>query len=246
MSTKDKSDRQVAQLITEEQVCQYLSATTDFFHRHPELLESMALPHDSGKAISLIERQVNVLRERNLEMRSRLNSLLDTARANDRLFEKTQRLVLSLLEANNLTTAIDALYSSLKSDFQIEHCQLILFSSENHLSSQVKVASLDQGNQAIGGLLRSNRATCGVLRDKEMSFLFEERAKAIKSVAVVPLNHGNTFAVLAIGSSDPQHYKSSMDTLFLSYIGEVLNRTLPAMISQVTTVQTLTTPQKIR
>lgn len=245
MSTKNKSGEQAARLITEEQVCQYLSAETDFFDRHPELLESMELPHESGKAVSLIERQISVLRDRNLEMRARLNNLLETARANDKLFEKTKRLVLALLETDSLSKAIDTVYDSLKNDFQIEHYQLILFSAENSLTSQARVVSLDQGSQAIGGLLRSNRATCGVLRDKELSFLFEEQAEAIKSVAVVPLNNGNTFGVLAIGSSDPLYYKSSMGTLFLSYIGEVLNRALPPMMVQVATVQAITAPQKM-
>lgn len=245
MSTKGTSGTQAERVITEEQVCEFLSAETNFFDRHPELLESMELPHESGKAVSLIERQISVLRDRNLEMRSRLNNLLETARANDKLFEKTKRLVLSLLETDSLLKAIDTLYASLKNDFQIEHYQLILFSAENSLINQARVVSLDQGSQAIGGLLRSNRATCGVLRDTELSFLFEEQAEAIKSVAVVPLNNGNTFGVLAIGSSDPLYYKSSMGTLFLSYIGEVLNRALPPMMGQLATVQTITAPQKM-
>ena len=245
MSSKDKSGKQDAPLISEAQVCEFLSAKTDFFERHPELLESLELPHESGKAVSLIERQISVLRERNLEMRSRLNNLLETARANDTLFEKTKRLVLTLLETDSLAKAVDTLYASLKNDFQIEHYQLILFGAENSLVSQARSVSLDQGSQAIGGLLRSNRATCGVLRDEELSFLFEAQASAIKSVAVVPLNNGNTFGVLAIGSSDPLYYKSSMGTLFLSYIAEILNRVLPPMMTQIATVQALTAPQKM-
>ncbi len=245
MSTKDISGKQAARVITEEQVCEFLSAETDFFDRHPELLESLELPHESGKAVSLIERQISVLRDRNLEMRSRLNNLLETARANDKLFEKTKRLILALLETDSLTRAIETLYDSLKNDFQIEHYQLILFGTENTPNTLAKITSLDQGIQAIGGLLRSNRATCGVLRDEELSFLFDDQAAAIQSVAVVPLNNGNTFGILAIGSSDPLYYKSSMGTLFLSYIAEVLNRVLPPMMAQVATVQPITAPQKM-
>lgn len=245
MSTKDTSEKQANRATTEQQVCEFLSAEKGFFDRHPELLESLELPHESGEAVSLIERQICVLRDRNLEMRSRLNNLLETARANDALFEKTKRLVLALLETDKLTQAIDALYHSLESDFQIEHYQLTLFNLDDTLSTPAKVVSLDQGTQAIGGLLRSNRATCGVLRDEELSFLFDDRAPAIQSVAVVPLNNGNTFGVLSIGSSEPLYYKSSMGTLFLSYIAEVLNRILPPMMTQITTVQPITAPQKI-
>lgn len=245
MSTKDTSENQASRTATEEQVCEFLTAEKHFFDRHPELLESLELPHESGEAVSLIERQICVLRDRNLEMRSRLNNLLETARANDTLFEKTKRLVLALLETDNLAQAIDTLYNSLKNDFQIEHYQLILFNLEETLNTPAKVASLHQGTQAIGGLLRSNRATCGVLRDEELSFLFDDRAPAIQSVAVVPLNNGNTFGVLSIGSSQPLYYKSSMGTLFLSYIAEVLNRVLPPMMTQIATVQPITAPKKM-
>lgn len=245
MSTKDKSGQQAERAISEQQVCEFLSSQTDFFDRHPELLESLELPHESGQAVSLIERQISVLRDRNLEMRSRLNNLLETAQANDKLFEKTKRLVLALLETDSLTNVIDSLYNSLKNDFQIEYFQLILFSSENNSATAAKVVSLDQSTRAIGGLLRSNRATCGVLRDAELSFLFGDQASAIKSVAVVPLNNGNTFGVLAIGSADPLYYKSSMGTLFLSYIAEVLNRIVPSMMTQSITLSAVAAPQKM-
>ncbi len=230
MNAETKSNKQTLELISEEQVCEFLSTQPDFFDNHPELLESLQLPHESGKAVSLIERQISVLRERNLEMRSRLNNLLETARTNDKLFDKTKHLVLALLEANDLVSIVDILYSSLKNDFQVEHYKLILFSEKDINTVPTKIVSLDQGTQAIGGLLRSNRATCGVLRDDELSFLFDEHAAEVQSVAVVPLSHGNTFGVLAIGSANPQHYKSSMGTLFLSYIAEVLNRIVPPMM----------------
>lgn len=229
MKTNKTSDEQAEQLLTEEQVKAFLAAQPAFFDQHPELLESLQLPHESGKAVSLIERQISVLRERNLEMRSRLSNLLETARTNDTLFEKTKRLILSLLEAKTLNTLVDTLYTSLKNDFQVEYFQLILF-KENIDTTAAKTANLDQSMKTIGNLLRNNRATCGVLRKEELSFLFGTQASAIESVAVVPLSDGNTFGILAIGSSDPQRYKSSMGTLFLSYIAEVMNRIAPAML----------------
>src|SRR3990167_3210800 len=91
-----------APMVDETQIIEHLLAHPDFFTRHPDALEALQLPHETGSAISLVERQVSVLRERNLEMRQRLNNLLTTARENDKLFEKTKRLVLTLIEANSL------------------------------------------------------------------------------------------------------------------------------------------------
>ena len=68
---------------------------------------------------------------------------------------------------------------------------------------------------------------CGTLGSKELEFVFGNHASEIGSVAVVPLMHGSAFGLLAIGNRDPNYYRSSMGTLFLGYIAEVLNRLLP-------------------
>ena len=87
--------------IRDEQVAEYLRSNPDFFKQQPGLLADLTLPHESGNAISLVERQVSILRERNMDMRHRMSSLLDNARDNDRLFDKTKRLVLALLEGKS-------------------------------------------------------------------------------------------------------------------------------------------------
>jgi hypothetical protein len=216
----------------ETRFIEHLRAHPDFFERHPEVLEQLQLPHDSGAAVSLIERQVGVLRERNLEMRQRLNALLTTARENDKLFEKTKRLVLALLEANQLSEVVDALYHSLASDYDVPFFNLVLLGEATALpASNARVVGLDQAHQSIGALLRSNRALCGVLRREELQFLFGDAAEQVGSVAAVPLYHGRVFGMLAIGHPDPNHYRSSMGTLFLSYIAEVLNRLCPRLLA---------------
>lgn len=215
----------------EARIISYLKEDPVFFTRHPEILESLELPHESGKAVSLIERQVSVLRERNLEMRQRLNGLLDSARANDKLFEKTKRLVLTVLEAKDLDGVVEALYYSLGNDYAVEFYNLtFLGNNAEYPVANANVVGLEEANHSIGTLLRNNRAICGVLRPEELQFLFGNSAAQIGSVAAVPLNHGHTFGILAIGNSDPQHYRSSMGTLFLSYIAEILNRVCPRLL----------------
>ena len=165
-------------------------------------------------------------------MRTRLNHLLESARDNDKLFEKTKRLVLNIIEAPDLNTIVSTLYGSLSTDFKVEFHKLILLGKEDEIpASLARVAGLDEAQNAVGTLLRTNRAICGVLRPDELGFLFGDDAGKIGSVAAVPLYHGNIFGILAVGNSDPNHYRSSMGTLFLSYIAEVLNRTAPRLLS---------------
>jgi len=214
------------QPIAPEAVAAYLRAHPEFFVDFEELIPELRIPHLPGEAVSLVERQVKLLRERNIEMRHRLSQLMDVARDNDRLFDKTRRLVLDLLDANGLEELIGAVEDSLRHGFQIPFVSLILF-SETPLGVG-RAVSVAEAHQAIGGLLAGGKTVCGVLRPHELGFLFgEEQREQVGSAAVVALTHQGLHGVLAIGSPDPQHYKSSLGTLFLGYIAEVLARVLP-------------------
>ena len=112
-----KADSEAVDLRSEEAVMQYLRDNPDFFGRHPMLLTDLSLPHDSGQAISLVERQVAILRERNIDMRRRLNHLVGAANTNDTLFEKTRRFTLDMLDCVDLA-AIDRVFAqTLLEDF---------------------------------------------------------------------------------------------------------------------------------
>jgi len=99
--------------LTDQEVADYLRDHPDFLIERPALLAEIELPHagDTG-ATSLVERQVAILRERNIAMRHRVDQLLHTARRNDQLFEKTRKLSLALLSATSTGELIDALFVS--------------------------------------------------------------------------------------------------------------------------------------
>ncbi|MDB6062308.1 MAG: hypothetical protein JWM78_2411 [Verrucomicrobiaceae bacterium] len=216
-----------------EQVANYLRVHPDFFLKRPDLLVDIEVAHPTGGAVSLLERQVSILRERNMDMRHRLNNLLDSARTNDRLFEQTKALVLHLLEATTLDQIVDIFVNSLQQDFQIDFAAMVLIGNPNaHRNVRARVVSLEDARAQIDSLLRSSKAVCGVLRPEEVKFLFPDHNRQIGSAAVVPLSYGNPLGVLAIASSDANYFRSSMGTLFLGYIAEVLNRLLPKHIKQ--------------
>lgn len=210
-------------------VREFLRDNPTFLDENTDILETMVLPHNSGKAVSLVERQVGVLRDRNSEMRSRLDNMLQTAKDNDLLFEKTKRLVLNLLEAKTLGALVEAVYDSLGKDYGIEFYSLTLFGDDKKLPrTMARVATTEKANERVGTLIGANRAVCGILREDEMVFLFGERGRQVGSVAAVPLRYDSLYGILAVGNRDPNFYKSSMGTLFLSYIAEILNRVLPS------------------
>ncbi|AWF79532.1 DUF484 domain-containing protein [Microbulbifer sp. A4B17] len=215
------------------QVARYLIQNPQFFEERMELLETIKLPRDNGKTVSLMTHQTNLLRERNIEMRQRLDQLLHNARDNDQLFFNSRRLILSLLEAENIGEVTEVLYSSFSADFNVEFTSLTLFEPipvSRQSLGKVHTSTFADAETAIGGIIRNGRPICGVLRLREKEFLFAEDAEHIASAAVVPL--ANQVGALAVGSPDPQYYRSSLGTLFLSYIAEVLERLLPKLLDK--------------
>jgi uncharacterized protein YigA (DUF484 family) len=225
-------------LLSHDDVEIFLRDHPDFFMSRDGLLSELNLPHESGAAISLVERQVSVLRDRSRDLRKRLSHLLDTARENDRLFLKTQDLVLGLLEAKSLDEIITTVQETLRDAYQVDTNSLILFGTPEQFGNiNAHIVSLEDARAHIGNLLHTNKASCGALRETEMAFLFPETPGSVGSAAVAPLQHSSTFGLLAIGSFDPDRYRSSMGTLFLSYIAEVLNRVVPLHLPQPLTTR---------
>lgn len=208
-------------------VADYLTQHPQFFIEHDELLLSLSIPHAHAGTISLVERQLKLLRERNTELRQRLTQLMDVARDNDRLFEKTRRLLLALLDASSQEEIVGIVEDSLRHEFQIEFVSFILISEQP--CAVGRSVHILEAQQHIGSLLDERKIMCGPLREHERTFLFgQQQIQSIGSAAVVSIYHQGLHGVLAIASRDPEHYKSSIGTLFLGHIAEVLARLLPA------------------
>ncbi|HTK98322.1 MAG TPA: DUF484 family protein [Pseudomonadales bacterium] len=216
----------------EDTVMRYLRDNPDFFGRHPMLLTDLSLPHDSGEAISLVERQVAILRERNIDMRRRLTHLVGAANVNDTLFEKTRRFTLNMLDCDRLSTVDAVLADTLIDDFAADHARCFVshpraFDSLGHLvyCSSAQELPLIQLTQTTG-------LSCGLLRGDEFQKLFGEAAAIDGSAALIQLRHGDLIGVLAIGSRDPLRFSPEMGTLFIRYIGDVLSRVLARLLSR--------------
>jgi len=224
----DLVDDNNAKEITADDVAEYLKSHSGFFLKRDDLLMSLTLAHPSGPAVSLLERQVSLLRERNMDIRNRLNNLLENAQNNDKLFDRTKQLVLALIEAQGLDAIVNTFNRALMTDFNVDFSSLTLFGDPNQFRSiQSRMIPIDDAYQKIPSLLKNNNAICGILRPEELQFLFTNHASYVGSAAVVPLSFGHPLGIVAIGSKDPNHFRSSMGTLFLGYIAEVLNRILP-------------------
>jgi uncharacterized protein len=215
-------------------VAEYLQTYPDFFERNGPLLTKLRLPHlrDSGATVSLVERQVEVLRERNQSLERKLKELVDVARSNDALAERIHRLTQRLIRARTLVDTIGALEASLREDFDARDSVLVLFleearSLEAAPSRFLRTADpADPAMKTFESLLQAGKPRCGQIRDAQRDFLFGKDSIEIGSVALTPLGSKGALGILAIGASDVERFHPAMSTEFLSRIGELVTYAL--------------------
>ncbi len=211
-------------------VVEYLQTHLDFFERNGPLLAKLRLPHlrDAGATVSLVERQVEVLRERNLTLERKMKDLVDVARANDNLAERIHRLTQRLIRACNLTETIDAVETSLREDFDFMHTVLVLFLEEARNVEARSARFLrnaradDPEMKMFDSLLQAAKPRCGQIRDAQRDYLFGADSVGIASAALTPLGLKGAVGILAIGASDVERFHPGMSTEFLCRVGELV------------------------
>jgi uncharacterized protein len=225
-----------ASSVPEDAVADYLQQNPEFFERHAPLLAKLKLPHGRGTAtISLVERQVLVLREKNEKLESRLRELIEVARDNDALANKIHRLACRLLRARTAPALIDALEGSLREDFGASEWILLLTPmpqtefatiSSRHLRI---VDAMAHELKMFETLFESGRPRCGQIRDSQRDYLFGADTIEIASAALVPLGQNASAGLLAIGSPDSERFHPTMSTEFLARIGNLVSEAIAGM-----------------
>ncbi|WP_129776125.1 DUF484 family protein [Peristeroidobacter soli] len=220
---------------SEAEIADYLTNNADFFERHATLLTKLKLPHSRGNAtVSLVERQVSALREKNQSLESRLRELIDVARSNDVLAAKIHRLACRLVRAGNATTLLDSMETSLREDFGASEWLLLLAPTRatGFTSIDSRHLRLIDPNatelKMFDTLFESARPRCGQIRDSQRDFLFGAGTIEIGSAALVPLGRELGFGLLAIGSPDAQRFHPTMSTDFLARIGDLVSEAVAA------------------
>jgi len=218
-----------ADAIDEEALARYLQMNPDFFERHQAILARMRVPHArSASTISLVERQVEVLRERQAELEGKLAEFVAVARANDALSARIQQFTRRLLRAGSRHDMATQIEASLREDFDAFHCTLILASThgagfENLPERFLRTVQPDDANlKSFEGLFASGKPRCGQVRDTQRQFLFGSDAGEIGSVALVPLGERGAIGLLALGSHDRERFHPAMSTEFLARMGELI------------------------
>jgi len=222
-------------LPAEEQVAEFLVAHPDFFERHASVLARLRLPHQRGSAaVSLVERQVLVLREKHGSLEKKLHELIEYGRANDAIVDRVHRLTRRLLRARDTAGVVAALETSLREDFGAS--RWVLLATDPALArladlNNAHVRVVPRGSPELRifeTFFESGRPRSGQIRDTQRDYLFGGEGSQVGSTVLVPLGERAALGLLAIASHDTERFLPTMSTDFLVRIGEIVTEAVSA------------------
>jgi uncharacterized protein len=215
--------------ITEADIANYLTQTPGFFERQAELLASIQLTSPHGhRAVSLQERQMEMLRERIKGLEMKIVEMIRAGQENMALTDRLQRFMRAILRTGDAAALPAVMAATLKHEFMIPQASLRLWGMS---LSPEQLTTLGPAAAAVSEDVKSFAASltvpyCGVNAGFEAAEWLEDEERML-SLAMIPLRQGdNAFGLLVLGSPDATRYSAEMGTEFLQRVGELVSAAL--------------------
>jgi uncharacterized protein YigA (DUF484 family) len=204
------------------QVAQWLTEHPEFFIEQPDLLRQLVLPHPSGQAVSLLEKQNALLREDLKHAQTQLHTLMTRGRRNDQLFHHLQELILAMLQVETWPDRLDVLGQVLRDHFGIEHW-LLLLNDERYAVAmpEVQVVSQERLGVLCPHLSEQHQCWVGAGSTEVLALVANTMTNASQAQMMLQRDH-QTLGVLVLVAQDPGQFEADMDTLFLEFLAQVL------------------------
>ncbi len=212
----------------ESKVMDYLKNNPESLERHPEILSQLTFPHESGAAVSLVERQIKILRDDNRSLRNKLTELVQIARENEELSQRFHRLSLELLAGEHLHDIIAMTHDQVETFFYTDY---VGFYFHDDLSSQLgglENITLDPDNKharKVRKWMHNRKPVFGPF-DQGIRKLLLDDQKQLASSVLIPLYHTNDIGLLILGSKSKDRFIEGMGTVFLAQLGELISSKL--------------------
>ena len=224
-STASQDMNQQAEL-TAEQVVAYLKENPDFFKKNPNLIADLNFKHDTGGAVSLIQRQVELLREHHKTTRTRLAELSNFAKTNEALLSRIEKLAIATAGSKNHSDVLKRVEKVVIEEFLLSAVYLVIQEGDliDDNPSLIQVSPEDLGG--VRNAVYNLSTFVGKPTEKLKETILVGREDTTASIAMVRFKYKETDAYLIIGSRNPDHFRSDMGTHFIAFIGEYLQALL--------------------
>ncbi|WP_297391278.1 DUF484 family protein [Acidiferrobacter sp.] len=222
------------ELSWEEGVARYLRDHPDYFEQHEDLLEVLRVPHAGrGAAVSLLERQAAVLRERLVAKDRERRDFLAAARENEALGERLHRLAVALIDAASLDDVFGSVYELGRNQLRLDTVTVLLGIDGGPLVGRAEFVSPDDARLRRALALSRGRPLCGpkTVLAEARSLLGADEAR-IASVALVALRDPVRAGVILLGSRDPERFPPGAGTLYLGRLGDLVMRAVARQLDR--------------
>lgn len=209
--------------IIEQKILEYIQDNPNFFEKHPDALDGLTIQHNVYGSVSLVERQILNLREREANYKQQISEMVETAHSNSELLMKSTDLTVGLIHSSSEQELFDILQKHFKQNFSFDDCKIWLFEPQGELTG-VKYSDLKMIQQLTDQIFISNEPVCGRVTDS-IAQVFEGN-KELESYAIIPIGESAQKAIVAIGSKDANLFTADLGTLFLRMIGDVVEACL--------------------
>ena len=213
--------------ITEEDIAEFLIHTPGFFERHAELLTAVQLtsPH-GGRAVSLQERQAEMLRDKIKLLEQRLMEMMRHGNENMLIADRMLRWARQMFLVARPVDLPAVLISEMKSQFSVPQAALKLWDVAEVYAGEPFAQGASDDVRSLASSLTA--PYCGVNAGFDaVRWLDDPQAAA--SLALIPLRAGAAgpaFGLLILASPDSQRYQAGMATDFLERIAELTSAAL--------------------
>jgi uncharacterized protein YigA (DUF484 family) len=216
--------------LNSEDVAEYLLHNPQFFEEHADLVSKIVIPHPhGGRTISITERQMLTLRDKNRELEKKMGELMLYGQDNDAISEKMHRLGVGMIAAMTFQSVLHTLNFHLRDDFAIPHVALRLWDRPKNAEELPEFTEVSEELQIFAETL--GRPYCGSTSGFETSSWFGEASQQVRSQALIAMrNGGGSVGMIALGSEEAQRFYSGMGTLYLERLGEMASAALARVL----------------
>jgi uncharacterized protein YigA (DUF484 family) len=216
--------------ITEDDIANYLANTPDFFSRHAQLLAAVQLSSPHGtRAVSLQERQAEMLREKIKALEHRLMDMVRHGNENVIIADRLHRWARNLFQVQSGRALPATIAAEIQNQFMVPQVAIKVWDVDSRYGAEVFAEGVSEDAKSFASSL--TQPYCGVNSGFEAVNWLDDTAMAM-SVALIPLREGSAngtgpaFGMLVLASPDPQRFQSGMGTDFLERIAELASAAL--------------------
>ena len=226
------AEAQQSEQIDETRIIQYLQDNPDVLMKYPDIFSALAIPHQTGAATSLVERQLKLLREENLSLKSKIDELVGIARENEELNQRFHRLALELMNTDQLHDVLAMVQDQVQTFFYTDFVCFRFLPGISVDSDILEGLYLDADSGIVDSIkpwIEARKPVCGRQDEKINAELFGPDLQ-IGSSAMIPLYHTQDLGLLCLGSTSADRFGLSMGTIFLQQLGELVSNRLKNLL----------------